>query len=157
MPRRFIFTSDSIIIYLQPSACNQNVPIFCTIYTNGFLFIFALLNQDYLNIWYRLSNGFSIFVILCVFDHICCFICCATDLNYRHRNAQMASRASVELHTLIFFKSRYEALSPPPSPSQPFPLRISYGIWSCRPTDTEARVVRLRSNGFFVFVPKYVF
>lgn len=53
----------------------------------------------------------------------------AENLNYRHRNAQMASRASVELHTLIFFKSR--------------------------PTDTEARVVRIRSNGFFVFVPKF--
>ncbi|XP_004287714.1 PREDICTED: exosome complex exonuclease RRP44 [Fragaria vesca subsp. vesca] len=53
----------------------------------------------------------------------------AENLNYRHRNAQMASRASVELHTLIFFKTR--------------------------PTDTEARVVRIRSNGFFVFVPKF--
>ena len=29
------------------------------------------------------------------------------DLNYRHRNAQMASRASVELHTHIYFKTRY--------------------------------------------------
>lgn len=29
------------------------------------------------------------------------------DLNYRHRNAQMASRASVELHTLIYFRTRY--------------------------------------------------
>jgi exoribonuclease R len=28
------------------------------------------------------------------------------DLNYRHRNAQMAGRASVELHTVIFFKKR---------------------------------------------------
>lgn len=28
------------------------------------------------------------------------------NLNYRHRNAQMAGRASVELHTLIFFRSR---------------------------------------------------
>ncbi|XP_009359619.1 exosome complex exonuclease RRP44 homolog A [Pyrus x bretschneideri] len=53
----------------------------------------------------------------------------ADNLNYRHRNAQMASRASVELHTVIFFKKR--------------------------PTDTEARIVRIRSNGFFVFVPKY--
>lgn len=156
--RRFIFTSDSIIIYLQPSACNQNVPIFCTIYTNGFLFICNLLNQDYLIILYRLSNGFSIFVILCVFDHICCFICCATDLNYRHRNAQMASRASVELHTLIFFKSRYEALSLPLPPPLGLSLSLSHiAFFSCRPTDTEARVVRIRSNGFFVFVPKYVF
>lgn len=29
---------------------------------------------------------------------------CAANLNTRHRNAQMAGRASVELHTLIFFK-----------------------------------------------------
>ena len=28
----------------------------------------------------------------------------AGNLNIRHRNAQMAGRASVELHTLIFFK-----------------------------------------------------
>ncbi|OIT26942.1 PREDICTED: exosome complex exonuclease RRP44 homolog A [Nicotiana attenuata] len=51
------------------------------------------------------------------------------NLNYRHRNAQMASRASVELHTLVFFRKR--------------------------PTDTEARIVKIRSNGFIVFVPKY--
>ncbi|CAN4083605.1 unnamed protein product [Withania somnifera] len=51
------------------------------------------------------------------------------NLNYRHRNAQMASRASVELHTLIFFRNR--------------------------PTDTEGRIVKIRSNGFIVFVPKY--
>eukprot|EP00258_Populus_trichocarpa_P033304 XP_024449323.1 exosome complex exonuclease RRP44 homolog A-like [Populus trichocarpa] len=51
------------------------------------------------------------------------------DLNYRHRNAQMASRGSVELHTLIYFRNR--------------------------PTDTEARIVKMRSNGFIVFVPKF--
>ncbi|XP_062102794.1 exosome complex exonuclease RRP44 homolog A [Humulus lupulus] len=51
------------------------------------------------------------------------------NLNYRHRNAQMASRASVELHTVIFFRKR--------------------------PTDTEARIVKIRANGFIVFVPKY--
>ena len=28
------------------------------------------------------------------------------NLNVRHRNAQMAGRASVELHTLIFFHDR---------------------------------------------------
>ncbi|KAI5437876.1 hypothetical protein KIW84_023843 [Lathyrus oleraceus] len=53
----------------------------------------------------------------------------ADNLNYRHRNAQMAGRASVELHTLIYFRKR--------------------------PTDTEARIVNIRSNGFFVLVPKY--
>ena len=30
----------------------------------------------------------------------------ADNLNVRHRNAQLAGRASVELHTLIFFKDR---------------------------------------------------
>ncbi|KAG5035980.1 hypothetical protein JHK87_010890 [Glycine soja] len=53
----------------------------------------------------------------------------ADNLNYRHRNAQYAGRASVELHTLIYFRKR--------------------------PTDTEGRIVKIRSNGFFVFVPKY--
>lgn len=53
----------------------------------------------------------------------------ADNLNYRHRNAQMASRASVELHTLIYFRNR--------------------------PTDTEARILKIRSNGFIVFVPKF--
>ncbi|KAL3717991.1 hypothetical protein ACJRO7_003171 [Eucalyptus globulus] len=53
----------------------------------------------------------------------------ADNLNYRHRNAQMAGRASVELHTLIYFRKR--------------------------PTDTEARIVKIRSNGFIVFVPKF--
>ncbi|XP_042040282.1 exosome complex exonuclease RRP44 homolog A-like [Salvia splendens] len=53
----------------------------------------------------------------------------ADNLNYRHRNAQMASRGSVELHTLIYFRKR--------------------------PTDTEARILKIRANGFIVFVPKY--
>ncbi|XP_047968505.1 exosome complex exonuclease RRP44 homolog A-like [Salvia hispanica] len=53
----------------------------------------------------------------------------ADNLNYRHRNAQMASRGSVELHTLIYFRK-----------------------W---PTDTEARILKIRANGFIVFVPKY--
>ncbi|XP_028112289.1 exosome complex exonuclease RRP44 homolog A-like [Camellia sinensis] len=41
----------------------------------------------------------------------------------------MASRASVVVHILIYFRKR--------------------------PTDTEARIVKVRSNGFIVFVPKY--
>lgn len=53
----------------------------------------------------------------------------ADNLNYRHRNAQMAGRASVELHTLIYFRKR--------------------------PTDAEARIVKIRANGLIVFVPKY--
>ncbi|CAH9084601.1 unnamed protein product [Cuscuta europaea] len=53
----------------------------------------------------------------------------ADNLNYRHRNAQMASRASVELHTVIFFRKN--------------------------PSDTEAKILKIRTNGFIVFVPKY--
>ncbi|XP_047310159.1 exosome complex exonuclease RRP44 homolog A [Impatiens glandulifera] len=53
----------------------------------------------------------------------------ADNLNYRHRNAQMASRASVELFTLILFKKS--------------------------PTDTDARILKIRSNGFIVFVPQF--
>ncbi|CAI5989721.1 unnamed protein product [Closterium sp. NIES-65] len=34
------------------------------------------------------------------------------NLNYRNRNAQMAGRASVELHTLIFFRTRYGIKGP---------------------------------------------
>jgi exosome complex exonuclease DIS3/RRP44 len=53
----------------------------------------------------------------------------ADNLNARHRNAQMAGRASVELHTLIFFKGR-DALA-------------------------DARVIKVRANGLVVFVPRY--
>jgi exosome complex exonuclease DIS3/RRP44 len=53
----------------------------------------------------------------------------ADSLNTRHRNAQQAGRASVELHTLLFFRSR--------------------------PRVADARVTRCRANGLIVFVPKY--
>jgi hypothetical protein len=41
------------------------------------------------------------------------------QMNYRHRMAQYASRASVELHTLLFFKGKVMTLAsePPPPPS----------------------------------------
>eukprot|EP00951_Prasinocladus_malaysianus_P038198 scaffold417563_cov52-Prasinocladus_malaysianus.AAC.1 len=51
------------------------------------------------------------------------------NLNERHHNAQMAGRASVELHTLIFFYQRVQV--------------------------ADARVVKVRANGLIVFVPKY--
>lgn len=51
------------------------------------------------------------------------------NLNVRHRNAQHAGRASVDLHTLIFFKDK-EIIA-------------------------DARVTRVKSNGLIVFVPKY--
>jgi exosome complex exonuclease DIS3/RRP44 len=53
----------------------------------------------------------------------------AANLNTRHRNAQQAGRASVELHTLFFFRGR-EVIA-------------------------DARVTRCRANGLIVFVPKY--
>eukprot|EP00873_Tetraselmis_striata_P021093 jgi/Tetstr1/441357/TSEL_029608.t1 len=52
-----------------------------------------------------------------------------SNLNERHHNAQMAGRASVELHTLVFF----------------------YG----RTLLADARVIRVRANALVVFVPKY--
>ncbi|KAF5828225.1 hypothetical protein DUNSADRAFT_18006 [Dunaliella salina] len=53
----------------------------------------------------------------------------ADNLNKRHRNAQLAGRASVELHTLIFFKDRT--------------------------VHADARVTKVKANGLIVFVPKY--
>lgn len=49
--------------------------------------------------------------------------------NVRHRNSQQAGRASVELHTLVFFRKRKVV--------------------------ADARVFKVRSNGFIVFVPKF--
>ena len=51
------------------------------------------------------------------------------NMNYRHHNAQMAGRASVTLHTLLYFKNR--------------------------PTIDTACVIRVKSNGAVVLVPKY--
>jgi exosome complex exonuclease DIS3/RRP44 len=53
----------------------------------------------------------------------------ADNINVRHRNSQMAARASVELHTHIFFRKKA--------------------------AETEARVIRVRANGLIVFVPKF--
>lgn len=51
------------------------------------------------------------------------------NMNWRHHNAQMAGRASVTLHTLLYFKNR--------------------------PTIDTACVIRVKSNGAVVLVPKY--
>ena len=51
------------------------------------------------------------------------------NIRVRHRNSQMAARASVELHTHIFFRKKA--------------------------AETEARVIRVRANGLIVFVPKF--
>ena len=53
----------------------------------------------------------------------------AHGINYRHRNAQFAGRASVELHTLIFFRDK----------------SFTAG----------ARIMSVKSNGLVVLVPKY--
>jgi exosome complex exonuclease DIS3/RRP44 len=52
-----------------------------------------------------------------------------TNLNMRHKNAQLAGRASVELHTLIFFKGKSEV--------------------------QDAYVLSVHRNGFTVLVPRY--
>lgn len=51
------------------------------------------------------------------------------NLNIRHKNAQHAGRASVDLHTLIFFKDKKVI--------------------------ADARIIRVKSNGLVVFVPKF--
>jgi hypothetical protein len=51
------------------------------------------------------------------------------NMNARHTNAQMAGRASIELHTLVFFRGKI--------------------------TLADARVVRVMANGMIVFVPKF--
>ena len=51
------------------------------------------------------------------------------NLNHRHHAAQLAGRASVELHTHIFFKEK----------------RVT----------VDARVIRVLRNGVVVFIPKY--
>eukprot|EP00736_Rhodelphis_marinus_P013737 Rmarinus@m.21213 len=50
-------------------------------------------------------------------------------INRRNRLARMASRASVELHTLVYFKNRT--------------------------VEEDGRVLKLRNNGVIVFVPRY--
>lgn len=54
---------------------------------------------------------------------------CSDNLNKRHHNAQMAGRASVELHTLIFFDNKTVV--------------------------ADARITKVKANGLIVFVPKY--
>ncbi len=51
------------------------------------------------------------------------------NMNFRHHNAQMAGRASVTLHTLLYFKDR--------------------------PTLETACVMRVKGNGAVVLVPRY--
>mgnify|MGYP002629483887 FL=1 len=66
----------------------------------------------------------------------------AENLNARHRGAQLAARASVELHTLLFFraKQRREGES---------------GGGEAGGTIADARVVGVRANGVVVFVPRF--
>ena len=51
-----------------------------------------------------------------------------TNLNMRHKNAQLAGRASVELHTLIFFKGKSDV--------------------------QDAYILSVHRNGFTVLVPR---
>jgi exosome complex exonuclease DIS3/RRP44 len=53
----------------------------------------------------------------------------ADNLNYRHRNAQLASRASAELFTIIYFSNN--------------------------PTRAEGRIYKVWTKGLIVFLPKY--
>lgn len=73
----------------------------------------------------------------------------AENLNARHRGAQLAARASVELHTILFFRARQK--------------RMGKGGGGGGDGDddddgttvADARVVGVRANGVVVFVPKF--
>ncbi|KAH9710520.1 exosome complex exonuclease RRP44 [Citrus sinensis] len=54
-----------------------------------------------------LSASLGIYKLPSVFQDRPQLTSIADNLNYRHRNAQMASRGSVELHTLIYFRKRF--------------------------------------------------
>ena len=66
----------------------------------------------------------------------------AENLNARHRGAQLAARASVELHTLLFFRARQRKEGKDGDGSGGF-------------TIADARVVAVRANGVVVFVPRF--
>ncbi|PKU77207.1 exosome complex exonuclease DIS3/RRP44 [Dendrobium catenatum] len=51
------------------------------------------------------------------------------NLNFQQINAKMASRASIYLHNVIYFKKR--------------------------PMDAEARIIKIKPYGFIVFVPRF--
>ncbi|KAF4357809.1 hypothetical protein F8388_024420 [Cannabis sativa] len=106
--------------------------IFITGSRHLYILILHLLSEDMqanVIVHRLLAASLGIYKLPTVFQDRPQLTSIADNLNYRHRNAQMASRASVELHTVIFFRKR--------------------------PTDAEARIVKIRANGFIVFVPKY--
>lgn len=79
------------------------------------IFIFCIMEFVFGNIWVKL--------FLSYFDLV------LSDLNYRHRNAQMASRSSVELHTLIYFRKRCASLYLFVCVSMKGEFRLIFGLW----------------------------
>lgn len=73
-----------------------------------------LYNLECPNCCYKMFESFGFFSLFGNNESFFLASFCS-DLNYRHRNAQMASRASVELHTIIYFRKRYVnwTLDPP--------------------------------------------
>jgi len=71
----------------------------------------------------------------------------AENLNARHRGAQLAARASVELHTVLFFKARQRRRNGGG--------KGEGGEDDDGTTVADARVVGVRANGVVVFVPKF--
>ena len=74
-------------------------------------------------------------------------LACSENLNLRHRNAQMAGRASAELFTLVFFATQQGA-----GAGAAAGAGAGGGGGG---EEAEARVVRVRRDGCVVFVPKY--
>jgi exosome complex exonuclease DIS3/RRP44 len=78
---------------------------------------------------------------------------CSDNLNLRHRNAQMAGRASAELFTLVYFagKGVVGALGGGTGGGGSGAAVTSAEVGE----EAEARVVKVRREGCVVFVPKY--
>ena len=84
----------------------------------------------------------------------------AENLNARHRGAQLASRASVELHTVLFFRARQRRRRERERERERGEGKGEAGGKGGggeeeRGTIADARVVGVRANGVVVFVPRF--
>lgn len=75
----------------------------------------------------------------------------ADNINFRHRMAQLVSRASSELYTLVYFTRDTESSSG----RSIVPIKQSVEHIVGTPRIEEALIVTMKSTGFRVMVPRY--
>jgi exosome complex exonuclease DIS3/RRP44 len=82
---------------------------------------------------------------------------CSDNLNLRHRNAQMAGRASAELFTLVYFASKgVGGVAGQGGGASAGAAGAAAAVTAADVGEVaEARVVKVRRDGCVVFVPKY--